>query len=146
MIVILIGVLLGSTLLAQGDEAADLRDRLLVRYDILALQDGVALVPRRPDADIRIIQVRDGGVAVNGETLTGRELRARLGADADLVLRVTYLDAAGLRALAGTASTATPPPLPPTIPDVRPPDLPEPPLRDIPSPRRVRRGGDTVRI
>ena len=56
MIVILISVLLGSTLAAQGDDVANLRDRVRARYDILTLQDGVALVPRQPDANIRIIQ------------------------------------------------------------------------------------------
>lgn len=145
MIVILISVLLASTLAAQGDEVANLRDRVRVRYDILTLQDGVALVPRQPDANIRIIQIRDGSVAVNGEALTGRELRARLGADADLILRVSYLDAAGLRTLTGNAAAAAVPAPPP--PEIRPPDVSEPPPPpDISNSRRVRRGGDLVRI
>lgn len=150
-LVMLLSVVSGLTLAArQRDDTADLRDRLRARYDILALQDGVALVPRQPTDDIRIIQIRDGAVAVNGEALTGRELRARLGADADLVLRVSYLDATDVRTL-----TANAPPAPaPSV--IIPPDAPTEPTRPTPPipptppeievSRRVRRGGDVVRI
>jgi hypothetical protein len=142
---------LGLTVSArQGEDIAALRARLQARYDLLTLQDGVALVPRQPDRDIRIIQIRNGSVALNGIELTGAELRSRLGADADLVLRVSYLDAAGLRTLAPSAAPAPPSaptaPAPPAAPEVIAP--PVPPLPDLPEPstRRVRRGGDMVRI
>lgn len=130
----------------QRDDTADLRDRLRERYDVLALQDGIGLVPRDRDSGIRLIEVRDGTVSVNGDVVTGRELRDRLGRDADLILRLTYLDAADQRRLAESATPAVPPPPPPAPgppgaqPDV--PDVPAPP----PPPRRVRRGGDVVRI
>jgi hypothetical protein len=56
-------------------------------------------------------------VSINGQELTGRELRERLGSDADLVLRVTYLDEAQQRQLAGgepaPAAAAAPAPNPP---------------------------------
>ena len=39
-----------------------------------------------------MIQVVDGVVTIDGETLTGQQLRDRLGADADLVLQVSYLN------------------------------------------------------
>lgn len=137
----------------QSEDVAGLRDRLRVRFDLLTLQDGVALVPRQPDRDIRIIQVRNGSVSVNGIELTGGELRSRLGADADLVLRVSYLDAAGLRTLTASAAPAPLPPavpLPPVpapLPEVSTPSIPPlPETPDVSPPRRARRGGDVVRI
>jgi hypothetical protein len=89
----------------------NLRDQLRPRYDIVALRDGVGLVPRQRNGDIRFIEIRNGGVAINGNAVTAREARARLGQDAELILRVTYLDASGQRELAradsaGTASQA----------------------------------------
>ena len=98
---------------AIGD-ATELRDRLRERYDIVTLQNGVGLVPRQPDPRVRIIQVRDGAVSINGQELTGRELRERLGSDADLVLRITYLDEAQQRQLAagGPAPAAAAEPAP----------------------------------
>ena len=145
-LVLVLGVLAAPAEARQGDVTA-VRDDLRQRYDILALQDGVGLVPRDSGRDIRLIEIRDGAVYINGDTVTGRELRDRLGRDADLVLRVSYLTAAEQRRLAESAAPAAtaPPPVPgapPPPPIVEPPDVPEPP--DIP--RSVRRGGDVVRI
>jgi hypothetical protein len=86
---------------ATGD-VAELRTRLSERYDIAMLQNGIGLVPKQPDPRTSIIQIRNGAVSINGEELTGRELRARLGSDADLVLRITYLDEAQQRQLAAS--------------------------------------------
>ncbi len=86
----------------------NLRDQLRQRYDIVALQDGLGLVPRQPNGDIRLIEIRNGGVAINGDTVTAREARERLGKDAELILRGTYLDAAALREIARADSAAPP--------------------------------------
>lgn len=85
-----------------------LRDELLARYDIVALRDGLALVPSRPKGDIRLIEVRNGGVAINGTAVSASELRQRLGQDSDAILRVTYLDPAELQELSGSNSAPFP--------------------------------------
>ncbi len=53
----------------------NLRDQLRQRYDIVALRDGLGLVPRQPLGDLRLIEIRNGGVAINGEAVTAREAR-----------------------------------------------------------------------
>jgi hypothetical protein len=85
----------------------NLRDQLRQRYDVVALRDGVGLVPHQRNSDIRLIEIRNGVVAINGDALTAREARERLGPDAELILRVTYLDAAAQRELARADSAAT---------------------------------------
>ena len=92
----------GQTTDAQSNLSTKLRER----FDIVALQQGVALVPRDSGSSVRMIQVVDGVVTVDGETLTGQQLRDRLGADADLVLQVTYLGQQQQRELAGAAPVA----------------------------------------
>jgi len=122
----------------QPDDPAGLRDRIRGRYDIVALQQGVALVPKQPTSDIRIIEIRDGAVAINGDEVTGRQLRDRVGADADLILRISYLSAAEQRLLATSAASAPA--------EAPPPAVAEPPAPRQGGPRRARRGGDTVRV
>jgi hypothetical protein len=140
MLALLLAVVLAPIVHAQvpGD-AAELRDRLRQRYDIVALQNGIGLVPREPNDRIGIIQVRDGAVAINGQEVTGGELRERLGADADLVLRVSYMDDAGQRQLVADA---------PAVPTAT---TPETPGQQPTTPRRVRqeeivRVGGSIRV
>jgi hypothetical protein len=113
----------------------EVRTQLRERYDIVVLQEGVALVPRQTGSDVRFIQIVDGVVTVDGDVLTGRQLRERLGPDADLVLQVSYLDRQQQRDLAGVA------PDPSSSPAV----VPEPP-----TPAEVERTdvtrGDIVRF
>jgi len=93
----------------HGQASANTRslgDQLRLRYDVVALRDGLGLVPRQPRGDIRLIEIRNGAVAINGNTVSALEARERLGQDADLILRVTYLDASALRELAGENSAA----------------------------------------
>ena len=142
---ILLALTLGGAVEARQDAVGDLRTKLSDRYDVLSLQDGVGLVPRSRDAGIRIIEIRNGAVSIDGTTATGDQLRTRLGADADLILRVSYLDAAQQRQLSGTAqpgatSTAPVPPVPPAGP--------VPPVPPVPEnrPRRERRGNEIVRF
>ncbi len=100
---------LGMAMLLHGQSApnaASLRQELRAQYNIVALQDELALVPRQRNADIKIIEIRDGTVAINGNALTAREARQRLGKDADLIFRVTYLDPAAQRDLARVDSAA----------------------------------------
>jgi hypothetical protein len=76
---------------AGGDERA-LRTRIEARYDIVPLSDGVALRPKARRGDVRLIEIADGAIAINGAPVSGRELRERVGNDADAILRLSYLD------------------------------------------------------
>ena len=103
---------LGVAMLLRGQSASDvasLRQELRAHYKIVALQDELALVPIQRNPDIKIVEIRDGSVSVNGAALTAREARQRLGRDADLIFRVTYLDAATQRDLARVDSAAPQP-------------------------------------
>lgn len=90
-----------------SNNVANLRTQLRGRYDIVPLEGGVGLVPHQREGNIRLIEIRNGAVAINGNTVSAREARQQLGKDADLILRVTYLDAAAQRELAGADSSAT---------------------------------------
>ena len=134
---------------AQTATAAELRTQLSSRYDIVALQQGIALVPKTANSRVRMIQVINGAVTVDGDTLTAAQLRDRLGADAGPIVQLTYLSAAEQRQLASPEATA----VPPAAPGVTPPPsaaipTPAPAVPPLPEPpaRAVTRKGDVVRI
>jgi len=76
-----------------------LRAQLEERFDIVPLTDGVGLRPKARSGDVRLIEINDGSILVNGTPVTGQELKQRIGADADAVLRVSYLSPAARRTL-----------------------------------------------
>ncbi len=131
-VVLALAIAVGAA--AQTDVTA-LRDQARARFDVVTLTGGVGLVPKTPIAGVRLIEVRDGAVSINGEPASAKDVRTKLGKDADLVLRVTYLDAAGVATLTGAipggAGIVPEPPAPPV-----PPTPPTPPGDD----RRDRRG------
>lgn len=140
------------TAFAQAQLSADdrdaLRDRVRARYDIVTLGDGIGLVPKTRTGDVRLIELTDGTVRVNGAIVTGRELRDRLGADADLVVRLSFLDPADRRQVLEAERPPAPEVEAPRAPEA--PPAPEPPPAPEARPRRDRstmyRRGDTVRI
>jgi len=120
---------------------------------VLPLQEGLALQPRDADRGVRSVEITGGTIAIDGNPVTGAELRDRLGADSDLILQLSYLGSAERRALFDPGTTAAP--LPPSPPVVTPPDAPSiqpgrsEPNRDNSSrsrSRRSRRGDDRVRF
>jgi len=119
---------------AQTATAAELRTQLANRYDIVPLQQGIALVPKAADARVRMVQIINGAVTVDGDTLTAAQLRDRLGADAATIVQLTYLSAAEQRQLASPDGPAAPP-----TPSAGAPEPPSPS-------RSSRREGDIVRI
>jgi hypothetical protein len=118
---------------AQTATAAELRTQLANRYDIVPLQQGIALVPRAADARVRMVQIINGAVTVDGDTLTAAQLRDRLGADAATIVQLTYLSAAEQRQLASPGDAAAPP-------------APAAPAPEPPTASRSQREGDIVRI
>jgi hypothetical protein len=139
---------------STADERRALRARIEQRFDVVPLTDGVALRPKTRVRDVRLIEVTDDAILVNGVAATGRELRERLGADADLVLRLSYLDAAARRAIVAPDDPAAPPDEPVEArPEVERPSAPAPgaarvpgrtPPEDLGPPRRSTR--ERVRI
>ena len=139
-------VALSAVVMAQElrpeDEA--LRSRIEARYDVVPLSDGVGLRPKSLTKDVRLIEVSDT-ISINGVMVTGRELRDRVGGDADAILKLSYLDPKVRRAL--FAKPATEAAQPPTAP--APETAPrEPPAESTDRRHRVnqRAGGDRVRI
>jgi hypothetical protein len=140
---------------ASGQDDA-LRQRLEQRFDVIPLQNGVLLRPKSGDGRVRSIEVIDGAIAIDGASATGAELRNRLGGDADLVLRLSYLDADARRKLLGTAAAPAPPeaaPAPQRDPSLRPEAEPgdqDTGFRDRDERRRERRsrrdGNDRIRF
>ena len=84
-----------------SDEQQALRTRIEQRYDVVPLSGGVALTPKTPRGDVRLIEISDT-IAINGVAVSGRELRDRVGADADPILRLSYLGATNVRRLFAT--------------------------------------------
>ncbi len=84
---------------AQTSAPPALREQVERRFDVLTLQDGLALKPKSPVRDVRWVEVSGGTIRVNGASVSGVELRDRLGGDADVVLQVSYLDPAALTAM-----------------------------------------------
>lgn len=120
------------------------------RYRVVPLQDGVALVPRRENRDVKSIELSGETVAINGTAVTGAELRDRLKSDADAILALSYLDPATRRALfEGTPKEGGQPPAEsprsgtPAAPSAEnPPSAPFPP----PEPIEVRSRHSDARI
>ncbi len=106
----------------------ELRDRIEARFDILPLSRGIALrsKARRPAVLVEIMT--DGDIAIDGAPVSGRELRARLGEDADLILQLSYLSDDERRTFAGAGPPeGVEPPTPRHEEPVHPPPAPEPP-------------------
>jgi len=92
--------------LAQTDRTADVRSDLAPlkaraerRFQIVPLRRGLMLVPKSDTARVRSIEIADGQVLVDGAPVTGRELRDRIGEDADVVGQLSFLDTAARRQL-----------------------------------------------
>lgn len=137
-----------------ADDLATLRRTAESRFDIVPLTQGIALAGRTAD---RRVEIARGVVSSEGVPLTGDELRRRFGADADLVLKLSYLSDAELKALfasaprpvaaatapaapsAPVAPSASSAPRPPTAPAaaVDPPAAPEAPTPAEPARRRT---------
>jgi hypothetical protein len=139
-LLVALAVLTGS---AQSN-VDGLRVQVESRFEVLPIANGVVLTPRFRTS-IRSIEVSSSTIAIDGTPVTGAELAERLGSDAALVLRVSYLDAAAQRALAGETETPAP-----SQPAGAPPvAVPAPPAApDIPAdrPQRTRRREDVIRI
>jgi hypothetical protein len=120
-----------------------LRSRLEQRFQILPLANGIVLTPRFKAA-ARSIEVTDGSIAVDGAPVTGAELRQKLGADADLVLQLSYLDAATRRVLAGIQAAPSPQPADSTAPTLDPGSAAREVAGDRPD--RPKRRNDVVRV
>jgi hypothetical protein len=137
---------IGGQAAQSVDDRQTLASRIEERFDVLPVQNGVVLRPRDASRAFRSIELASGTIAIDGQPVTGSELRERLDDDADLVLQLSYLDAAGQRALfepqqqgQPAADSAQPTPAPAAPSTTEPPDEPARPVRssDI-----VRIGGD----
>jgi hypothetical protein len=118
-----------------------LQARLHARFEILPVANGVVLTPKFKST-VRTIEVADRTIAVDGTVVSGQELRDKLGADADYVFELSYIDPALRRSLLGlgggpASSTSGPSPSVST-PAVQ-PDI-------TPNPSRPKRRDDIVRF
>jgi hypothetical protein len=117
-----------------------LKQRVEQQFDVLVTRDVVALRPRTAMRDVRWIEITDRGITIDGTTVTGSELRDRLGAAADLVLSVSYLDQAERARL---FSSESPRPAVPVEADDRPAP---PPAADGGATPRQRTRDEIVRV
>ena len=91
-----LGVVLVSlvvTIQAQTPAGSEsLRAEVEARYRVTTISGGVGLMPRDTTGRFALIELRGGTVAIDGAPVSGQELAERLGADAGLILQLTYLD------------------------------------------------------
>jgi hypothetical protein len=118
-------------------------------YDVLPVRGGIALRPKTPMPGVRSIEVTGGAVAIDGRSVTGAELRDKLGVDADLILQLSYLDAALQRTLvdpvrAPAPETPAPPADAPLVTTPSAPPAPRAPRRERHARERIRFGGSVT--
>jgi len=134
---------------AARPELQQLRERAERRFQVFEVRRGILLIPKAERARVRTIDIDEGQVVVDGAPLTGRELRDRLGEDADLVAQLSFLDASGRKAFFAGVPAA--PPVPPA--ESVPPMAPAAPPAATPADAgggtevaRYRHGGARVRL
>ncbi len=93
---------------ALSPAEAELRRQVVARFAVVPLKNGLALSGATLD---RRVEIDDGVVMASGVPQSGDELRRRLGADAALVLRLSYHDNATLRRLFAPLPATTPGPV-----------------------------------
>jgi hypothetical protein len=125
--------------MSTNDQRA-LRERAEARFEVVPLSDAVALRPKTRLQDVRLIEIGDGGITINGDPVSGREVRERLGTDADLVLRLSYLSSDERRALFAARSREA------EAQPERPAETPIPPAKEWDRARGRHARGDRVRI
>jgi hypothetical protein len=140
---------------AQGaNDRQALGRQIEQRFDVLPVQGGIVLRPKAAGRDVRSVELMGGAIFIDGQPVSGAELKRRLGADADSIIRLSYLDASEQRALfeasappasPGPAPTPTPPSVPGVPETTAPPAAPAEPAAPNPQ-RRPRRSSDRVRI
>src|SRR5262245_14696021 len=86
----------------------ELRSRIEQHYEVVPSSNAIALVPKKRGGDVRLIDISQGVIAINGVTVTGKELRDRLGPDADLIVQLSYLTADERRELFAVRAEADP--------------------------------------
>jgi hypothetical protein len=128
---------------AARPELQQLRERAERRFQIIEVRRGMVLIPKAESARVRTIDINDGQVAVDGAPLTGRELRERLGEDADVVAQLSFMDAAARRAFFAGLAAAPAPPASPAPPEAPPPVAREEGWSEV---ARYRHGGARVRF
>jgi hypothetical protein len=121
-----------------GELSPETRTQTLERFRVLVIRDGLVLTPRRGEG--KTIEISSGSIAVDGTSVTGRELRDQLGTDADLVLQLSYAAPEALRAAFAPAPAAPaapsapaapqPEPIPEATAPAEPPAPPPPPAPD----------------
>src|SRR5206468_471536 len=80
---------------SDAPRADELRQQIERRFEVLPLRSGLALRPKSPISGargVRSIELTDGTIAIDGVPATGAELRNKLGRDADMVIRLSYLE------------------------------------------------------
>jgi hypothetical protein len=134
--------LTGAAQTAERDpERETLGRQIEQRFDVLPVQGGVVLKPKGTNRDVRSIELTNGAIAIDGVAVTGAELKQRVGADADLIIRLSYLNGAEQRALFGPRPPVPTAPTAPAAPAA--PAAPEAPTSPT---RPERRSSDRVRI
>lgn len=93
---------------AQDATLAALRAQIESRYQVQPLADGILLLPQYGNDQVQNITLSDDGIAVNGQSVTGAELRTLVAEDADAILRLSYLDADDRRILFGIGGAPLP--------------------------------------
>jgi hypothetical protein len=129
-----------------GEVDPALRHRVERHFQVLPVRGGVVLTPKA-DSGVKTIEIREGVIALDGDPATGAELREKLGADAELVLQVSYLPAdvlaewggKGAKGAQGAESAA------PETPEAAEPPEP-PPLPEAPEDSHRRRSATRVHI
>jgi hypothetical protein len=109
-----------------GSISLDTRSQVVDRYRVLVVRDGIVLTPR--SGARQAIEVTDEGIAIDGESVSGQELREKLGSDAGLILQLSYAGADELKRAFGPPPAAPAPPASPEPPAAAaPPAFPPPP-------------------
>lgn len=93
---------------AQTASLAALRAQIEDRYQVQEVPGGILLLPKYGNVQVQNITITDDGIAVNGQAVTGPELRAMVAEDADAIVRLTYLDADDRRILFGIGGAPMP--------------------------------------